>query len=191
MSNDDLLRMLDLEGKEAPPKTERLPITAAGVGQKRPPASPTVLRLDDWGLRRGEDVLRESERLQECLAGVGGWEEQAHAVADFHGAAFEVDPQLNEGCVDPLRWEFLKQLLETPECHELRASTVLNDTASEIAATAFAGEYAELRRERDQGAKKEPGKGDGPGHDFGAEIGVLKHVSKALTEATKEVEEAR
>lgn len=31
----------------------------------------------------------------------------------------------------------------------------------------------------------------GPGHDFGTEISVLKHVSKALSEATKEVEEAK
>lgn len=136
-------------------------------------------------------MLRESERLQQCLAGLADEGGQAHAVADFHAAAFEVDPQLSEGCADPLRWEFIRQLLETPECHDLRASTVLNDTASEIAATAFAGQYAELRKERDRDAKKEPGKEGGAGHDFGTEIGVLKHVSKALSEASKEVEEAR
>lgn len=71
MSNDDLLRMLDLEGKEAPQTKESLPITTAGGSKKAAPASPTALRLDDWGLRRGEDVLRESERLQQCLAGLG------------------------------------------------------------------------------------------------------------------------
>jgi len=191
MSNDDLLRMLDLEGKEAPQANEALSITPAGEGAKITPKSPTALRLDHWGLRRGEDVLKESERLQDCLAGVDGWEEQARAAADFHGAAFEVDPQLNEGCTDPLRWDFLKQLLETPECQELRTSTVLNDTASEIAATAFASQYAELRKERDKEEEKEPGKVGGSGHDFEAEIAVLKHVSKALTEASKEVEEAK
>jgi uncharacterized protein with von Willebrand factor type A (vWA) domain len=191
MSNDDLLRMLDLEGKEAAQTNETLPIVSTTEGKKTTPASPTALRLDDWGLRRGEDVLRESERLQQCLAGLGDEERQAQAVADFHGAAFEVDPQLNEGCTDPLRWQFMKQLLETPECHELRASTVLNDTASEIAATSFAGEYAELRKERDKDEEKKPSKEGGPGHDFGAEIAVLKHVSKALSEASKEVEEAR
>lgn len=191
MSNEDLLRMLDLEGKEVPPKNEPLPITTAGVEEKVKPASSTALRLDDWGLRRGEDVLQESERLQQCLVNVEGWQQQAQAVADFHGAAFEGDPQLNERCADPLRWDFLKQLLETPECHELRASTVLNDTASEIAATAFAGQYAALRKERDKDAEKEPDKKGTPSHDFDAEIGVLKHVSKALSEASKEVEEAR
>lgn len=190
MSNDDLLRMLDLEGKEVPQANEALPIRSSEETKRMTPASPTALRLDDWGLRRGEDVLRESERLQQCLAGLGDEERQAHSVADFHGAAFEVDPQLNEGCTDPLRWQFMKQLLETPECHELRASTVLNDTASEIAATAFAGQYAELRKEREKDEKK-PSKKGGSDHDFGAEISVLKHVSKALSEASKEVEEAR
>jgi hypothetical protein len=32
MSNDDLLRMLDLEGKEAPQQREALPIITAGEG---------------------------------------------------------------------------------------------------------------------------------------------------------------
>lgn len=190
MSNDDLLKMLDLEGKEAPPSNEALPIIPAGEGVKPVPTSPTALRLDDWGLRRGADVLKESERLQDCLSGVDGWDEQARAVADFHGAAFEVDPQLNEGCTDPLRWDYLKQLLETPECHELRAATVLNDTASEIATNAFAAQYAALRKERDD-AKEKAGKKSASSSDFGAEIAVLKHVSKALTDASKEVEEAR
>src|SRR4051812_21594823 len=99
MSNDDLLRMLDLEGKEAPQAKEALPITS-GEAKQTTPASPTALQLDDWGLRRGEDVLKESERLQQCLGGLTGWEAQTHAVADFHAAAFEVDPQLTEGCSD-------------------------------------------------------------------------------------------
>jgi uncharacterized protein with von Willebrand factor type A (vWA) domain len=192
MTNDDLLRMLDLEGKEAPQTKEAVLITSAGEGAKKVSACPTALRLDDWGLRRGKDVLQESERLQECLAEVEDLEQQAQAVADFHGAAFEVDPQLNAGCTDQLRWEFVKQLLETPEYHELRASTVLNDIASEIAATAFASQYAALRKERETEEKKEPGKkGSASGHDFGSEIAVLKHVSQALSEASKEVEEAR
>jgi uncharacterized protein with von Willebrand factor type A (vWA) domain len=191
MSNDDLLRMLDLEGKEAPQKNEPLTIKTVEEGKKLQPTSLTALKLDDWGLRRGEDVLRESERLQKCLINIEDWQRQAQAVADFHGAAFEVDPQMNESCADPLRWDFLKQLLETPECHQLRASTVLNDTASEIAAAAFASQYAALRKQRDKDEKREHGKEGRAGDDFGTEIGVLKHVSKALSEASKEVEEAR
>src|SRR3954469_18587106 len=119
MTNDDLLRMLDLGGKEAPQTNEALPITAAGEGAKTTPASPTALRLDAWGLRRGADVLRESERLRQLLAGAGGPDREGHAGPGLPAAAFEADPQLSEGCADPLRWQFVKGLLGTPECRAL------------------------------------------------------------------------
>jgi uncharacterized protein with von Willebrand factor type A (vWA) domain len=192
MTNDDLLKMLDLDGQEPAAQSEPLAITSSEETQPKAPASPTALHLDDWGLRRGQDVLRASERLQECLAQLGDEECQAHAVADFHAAAFETDPRLQDACVDPLRLEFVQQLMETPEYHELRASTVLNDTASEIAATAFATQYAELHKERTK-EEKETGErqGGGGAGDFEGEVAVLKRVSQALTEATQEGEEAK
>jgi uncharacterized protein with von Willebrand factor type A (vWA) domain len=99
---------------------------------------------------------------------------------------------LQGACTDPLRLEFIQQLLETPEYHGLRAATVLNDTASEIAAAAFAEQYAELHKERKEEEKEGPEKGGGgAAGDFEGEVAVLKRVSKALAEATKEVEEAR
>jgi uncharacterized protein with von Willebrand factor type A (vWA) domain len=193
MTDEDLLRMLDLKGRA--PAAEGGPLAIRPGEETKPtaPASPTALHLDDWGLRRGRDVLRESGRLRECLAGLGDEERRAHAVADFHAAAFETDPRLQEACVDPLRLEFVRQLKETPEYHGLRASTVLNDTASEIAATAFAAQYAELHRERTRGEKEATGEGHGAGGagGFEGEVAVLKRVSRALAEATKEVEEAR
>jgi len=192
MTQDDLLKMLDLEGKEAPQPNEAIaivPTAEEGKAGKAVPTSPTALRLDDWGMRRGEDLLRENGELRACLSGVGGRRQQAHAAADFHSAAFEVEPRMNEGCADHLRWEFVKQLMETPEYHELRSTTVLNGTASEIAATTFAGQYAELRKDREREETKKPGKDVRGG--FGAEMAVMKHVSRALSEALKEVEEAR
>ena len=191
MSNDDLLKMLDLDGRETPPKGEPLAVRSGEDSKPQAPASPTALHLDGWGLRRGRDVLRESERLQECLADLGDQEQRAHAVADFHAAAFETDPRLQETCVDPLRLEFVHQLMDTPEYHELRAATVLNDTASEIAATAFAAQYAELHQDRAKKEEEPPSKERGAAGDFEGEIAVLKCVSKALTEASREVEEAK
>lgn len=205
MSNDDLLKMLDLQGEESAPASDGLRIAPAAAAQSAGASlSPTALKLDEWGLRRGEDVLGESARLQECLADLDGWEQQAHAVADFHGAAFEFDPQLNEGCADQLRGQFLQQLVETPEYHQLRASTVLNATASEIAAAAFAKQYAELREKRKQtetsenseGAEgRQPTGGSGPGDralsDVAGELEVLKHVSRAVVEASHEIDEAK
>jgi hypothetical protein len=209
VSNEDLLKLLDLEGKEeAPPyKGLALPLAPGGVSEGKPPG-PTALVLDGWGLRRGEDVLRESVELQACLAPLGPRERQAHAVADFHATAFEPDPRLADACEDALRREFVKQLLDTPECQGLRATTVLNAAASEVAAASFAAQYAALRKQRqeeegrteeDQAegkeADKEAGKGKpgGPaaGDSFAAEVAVLRGVGKALAAAVAEVEAVR
>jgi hypothetical protein len=47
--------------------------------------SPTALDLDEWALRKGRDVLADSERLQALNPG-------EHAIADFHASAFLPDP---------------------------------------------------------------------------------------------------
>lgn len=199
MSNDELLKMLDLAGSEAAPQGTPLSVMASeAAATPTVPRSSTALQLDGWALRRGEDLLRESERLQTCLADFGGWQQQSHAVADFHGAAFEYEPQLNETCDDELRGEFLRQLLETPECHQLRASTVLNPLASEIAAAAFAKQYAELRQERQERQERDSVQGGGGSSPdaasksgLGDELEVLRHASRAVVEAAEEVEEAK
>src|SRR5258708_28280863 len=101
--------MLDLSGKEATPPAEDLAITSSKEELKPPKdASPTALELDAWGLRRGQEVLDGSERLQALTL-------DHHAIADFFGSAFEPDPQLKENCVDPRRRDFVEQLLETPD----------------------------------------------------------------------------
>jgi hypothetical protein len=191
MTNDDLLRILDLEGREHGPTGEPLTVTSADDTTPAATTSPTALRLDGWGLRRGRDVLRERDRLRDCLAGLGGEAVQADAVADFHAAAFEPDPQPHAACVDPLRLEFVTQLMGTPEYPGLRASTVLNDTASEIAAAAFVVLYAELHQERTKGGEETGAPGAASGDAFAGEMAVLRSVSAALADATKEVEEAK
>src|SRR6476469_1497733 len=132
--------MLDLAGQDPGPKDEGddVPITPAGEPHAAE-ASPTALELDDWGLRRGKEVLAESERLRQT-----GLDE--NAAADFHGAAFEPEPRLKEGCADPQRHEFLTQLLQTPDYHALHQSTLLDPVASSIAACAFAEQFASLKQ---------------------------------------------
>ena len=85
MSKEDLLRMLDLVGRDATPQAgTELSITPGEAQEEKPgvPPSPTVLDLDEWGMRRGREVLADSERLQ-------GLELEEEAIADFHGAAYE------------------------------------------------------------------------------------------------------
>jgi uncharacterized protein with von Willebrand factor type A (vWA) domain len=174
VDRDDLLKLLDLQGKEAGTKdaSADVPITPADA----PPvihASPTALELDDWGLRRGREVLTESERLRQT----GLCE---NAAADFHGAAFEPEPKLKDGCADPKRHEFLTQLLQTPDYHALHQSTLLDPVASSIAACAFAEQFASLKQ---AGAKA--------GKETDPEMATLRAVGKAVSDASKEVEECK
>jgi len=151
VEKDDLLKLLDLSGQEAStqPATE-LALTptdpAAGA-----PASPTALELDDWGLRRGQELLEESERLR--ATGTDALE-----AADFHGAAFLPDPTLRQACADPLRHQFLAQLLQTADYRALHQSTLLSPVAAEIAATAFAEQFAQLKKKEGE-----------PGQDAGGQ----------------------
>jgi hypothetical protein len=166
VDRNDLLKMLDLSGKdgsnEGATDVSITPIASLPAVHE----SPTALELDDWGLRRGKEVHAESERLRQT-----GLDE--NAAADFHGAAFEPEPRLKEGCADPQRHEFLTQLLQTPDYHALHQSTLLDPVASSIAACAFAEQFAGLKQGGDtEGARAAD-----------AEMATLRAVGKAVSEA--------
>ena len=176
MEPNDLLKLLDLGGQDA-----ALPRDSIGI-ERSEQAAPalrhsTALDVDDWGLRRGRDLLAESERLRQ----VGT---DALAAADFFTAAFDPDPRLRESCVDARRHEFLAQLLDTSEYRELHAATRLDDTAAEIAATHFAVQFAGITK---------PGTADSIAEDgadgMDREMKTLRAVGKALAAAKEEVSE--
>jgi uncharacterized protein with von Willebrand factor type A (vWA) domain len=178
---NELLKMLDLGAKPARPPDDLPPVVAAGRCAEPPRnASPTALAVDAWGLRRGRDLVAESERLRKC-----GTDE--FAAADFLTAAFDPDPSLLDSCADPARHRFLSQLLETPEYRALHADTRLDDTAAAIAATHFAEQFARLKKDGPAGARATS---DTPG-DLAAEMAALRAAGKAVAEARKEVGEMR
>jgi uncharacterized protein with von Willebrand factor type A (vWA) domain len=185
--------MLDLPGKERPPPGKAPVIVSAATPSKPTmPASPTALVLDSWALRRGKELLEASAVIQGLSLG-------EDAIADFHAAAFLPDHRLAEACVDPRRRQFLAHLLGTPEFRALHASTMLREDASEVAAAAFAEQYAKLKEEdAGKGEKGAPsGKGaDGgrdsaPGDDSAGEMSALRAAGKALAAAAEEVESLR
>jgi uncharacterized protein with von Willebrand factor type A (vWA) domain len=183
MNSDELLRLLDLRGKEKCQESSAVSITPQEQQPTPDGSSPTALDLDEWGLRRGEEVLGESPRLQQTGL-------DAFAVADFHGAAFEPDPVLLDACQDEQRREFLAQLLQTPDYHALHSGTQLDPLASSIVATAFAEQFVQMKKEdqkqREDGTDKKGGK-----EDLDHEMAVLRAVGRAVTEASKEVEECK
>src|SRR5437870_11280015 len=98
MDPNELLKLLDLKAKPPPAPDSPSPVTPAGATPPAPAesASPTALQVDEWGLRRGRDLVSESERLRKA-----GTDE--FAAADFFTAAFDPEPRLTAGCVDPRR----------------------------------------------------------------------------------------
>jgi hypothetical protein len=172
VDKDELLKLLDLGGHEPAPPAGGPAVT---FDHYRPDdsASPTALELDEWALRRGRDLLAESQRLQELGQG-------EFAVADFHACAFEPEPRLRDDCADRRRREFVAQLLQTPEYHALHTSTMLHAAAAEVAATAFAEQFAELN-EGGPKAKDAPDR----------EMETLRAVGRALARASDEVGELR
>jgi hypothetical protein len=116
VDSDELLKLLDLGAKPARP-----PDGASPLAQPDPVTAesrhPTALEIDEWGLRRGRDLVAESERLRKAGADEFG-------AADFFAAAFEPDPKLRDSCADPRRHRFVAQLLETLEYRVMLAESL-------------------------------------------------------------------
>lgn len=196
MNPSELLKMLDLNAKPARPPDTSLPITSLEQSPPEAPEvkSPTALEVDEWGLRRGRDLIAESERLRKA-----GTDE--FAAADFFAVGFDPYPQLMPTCVDARRHEFLKQMLETSEYHALHTDTQLDDNAAGIAATHFAEQFAQLQKEDAEEKphkKPAPSGGRGPASsgrgddgELKREMAALRAVGKAVAEAEREVSELK
>ncbi|MEY4613274.1 MAG: hypothetical protein RL179_1247 [Planctomycetota bacterium] len=128
-----------------------------------------AMEVDDWGFRRGTQLLEESERLQALDIPKEG-------IVDFHAAVFEPDPKLNASCVDESRLKFLQQLMETNEFQSLHASTQMQPCASEVGATALAEQFV---------AQSQKSSSEDKDHN---EFTNLRAIGKALEQAREEVE---
>ena len=118
-------------------------------------------------------------------------------MADFHAAAFDLDPQLMPDCADRLKHQFLTQLLETPEYRELHESTALNEASAALAAVRFAEQFAGLRDEaatKERAGRREERDGTTPrpvpaGGDMEEEMAIVRAVGVALDGAAGDVAE--
>ena len=184
MDPHQLLKLLDL--KAQPPPVMATDSAAPGTRDKScaqsADASPTALAVDAWGLRRGRDLVAESDRLRAC-----GTDE--HAAADFFCAAFDPDPVLNAACADPTRHAFVARLLDAPEYRALRADTRLDDTAAAIAAVHFAEQFAQLKQTAPDPDVREHVVGGAAA--FAAEVAALRAAGVAVSAARAEVGELR
>jgi uncharacterized protein with von Willebrand factor type A (vWA) domain len=180
MDPNELLKLLNLNAK-SPDSSSPLTTSESASASPAQSTNPTALEVDEWGLRRGRDLVAESERLQRLGT-------DALAAADFFCAGFEPEPKLTGGCIDPRRRQFLAQLLETPEYRALHADTQLDDTAAAIAAGHFAEEFAKLKKEDECGPNPAAGS---PGDGLTDDMAALRAVGKAVADARKEVDELK
>ena len=186
MDPNELLKLLDLSAKPARPPDRAAPQAIIGTADfgSVETAGPTALEVDAWGLRRGRELIAESERLQKS-----GTDE--FAAADFFAAAFEPEPKLMHSCADPRRREFLAQMLDTPEYRALHSDTRLDDTAASIAAGHFAEQFAKLKKDdATKAGGSAPAVVGGEG-DLEHEMTALRAVGKAVVEASKEVSDLK
>jgi uncharacterized protein with von Willebrand factor type A (vWA) domain len=167
MNNDELNKLLDLEGGT-------LPSLGYEATPKAPEASLTALKLDIWSLRKGDELLKESPRLRKLNL-------SSEAVADLHAAAFLPDPELVESCSDPLRRGFIQELINTPGYQLLHEFTKLNTVAAEIAACSFAEQFHLL-------AARSPDPSQ-PSKPEGLDVAVIAAASRASKDAADGVAE--
>ena len=167
MNNDELNKLLDLEGGT-------LPSYGSAPTQKPAEASLTALKLDQWSLRKGNELLVESPRLRKLNL-------SAACVSDLHAAAFLPNPELVESCSDPLRKQFVEELLSTPAYQLLHESTKLNTVAAEIAACSFAEQFHLL-------AARSPDPSQ-PSKPEGLDVAVIASASRAAKDAVEGVQE--
>lgn len=169
MNPDELLRLLDLDAPDPLP-----PSAAGAVATDTPPdpaASPTALGLDDWSLRRGDELLADTPELRAL-------DVDPFAAADFLAAAFLPDPVLATACRDPLRHRFVAALLETPDYRTVHEATLLCEPAAAVAAVAFAAQFAALRDDPSASRPHDP---------VGQDIAAIRAATAAAAEAESEV----
>ena len=192
MTNDDLLKMLDLDGKE-PARSRAKPWPSRhGRTNDAPESCPRARRPWTWttgACGAAEDVLAESERLRECLA---TWATERRRTPSRTSTPPPSSPtrSCSEACVDPRRQEFVQQLLETPEYHACTPPPCSTTRPSRSPPAAFAEQFAALHEGTEQGGTE--GTRRQPGRRLRRRDRRPASASgRALAEAAKEVEEAQ
>jgi len=147
------------------------------------PVSPTVLEIDGWTRRRGEELrvspqLKDYERIDEL------------AWADLHASLYERAPDFAENPEDELRKRFVEGMFVDPAIDDLRQHTMMDDWATEIALQSVGASYEKLvaemeHRAADAAAGKKPKKGAPSDEDL-----IASAVAQAAKQASGAVDEA-
>lgn len=200
MTASDMMAMLDMT--DGGPAKAADPISGGGA-VKAVKESDTALVLDKWSLRRGHELAGTEESVREASGllahqkdGKPGYSEElkywGDAAADFHAAVYETETEMAEKCRDGLRHEFIQQLAETQEFHDIRTVTALNPLASEVATAAFVKQFAARRAEAARDEAQGKGKAKGGTHPDSQLLTMqaAAKACKAAADAVNQVQDA-
>lgn len=165
---EELLRLLDIGESSTDDELEILEFDFEDEDLEGE-LSETVLIQDEWDKSKGKELSQLHSLGNEL------------AVADFHSAAYHIDPEFAGTCISKRRQEFMHTLMESPDFQQMRQSTCQNLLASEMATVQVAREFASLQ-EKD---KQDPPKASLDGQPDG---NLLASTAKALAAAQQEVD---
>lgn len=141
----------------------------------------TVLKQDEWDRAKGEELAKQHSFDDPISA------------ADFHSAAYHIEPEIAGKCISRRRQQFLETLMESPEYKRMHESTRQNLLASEMATVELTREFAKLLEKDKQDPPKDSADGQPDGNCLAAaaaglaaaqqEVDAVDEMQKALGQA--------
>jgi uncharacterized protein with von Willebrand factor type A (vWA) domain len=187
LTKDQLWDMLNLSGPD-PADAPKLEVTEAEIDEsqklrkgKNAERSDTVIKTDSWDRAKGTELsLRAGDGEKHDKLGPAAW-------ADFHAAAFNSAPELQEHVLDERRKEFVGEMLDSPEFQQVREKSVFSRINSEIAAETTAETWAKLVEADAKTQQKEADRKTPKGKQLTKqEYG--RNLSRAVTQAARQAQ---
>jgi uncharacterized protein with von Willebrand factor type A (vWA) domain len=150
----------------------------AALGQSR--ESLTVLESDEWTIRRGESLVRDSKNLRATL--LGTFREKSLVASDLFGMMFDPQSKFADNPRNRKLRQFLGAMRDTPEYHKLHAETQMDVLASQIATMTVAKRFSRFINEEQDEPTDE-------GSDSKAEI--AQAAMEAVTTALLDTQDAK
>lgn len=168
-------------------------------------ATPHVMKVDRWGVRRGQEIAQawadfgkprvgDTEAADYCArcdnapcqcspkTQAPTINHDPVVVGDAHAALFEIEPKMAEQPVDQARAVWWKQLMDTPEFASLRSKTMLDTGLSELGSKSLCDQWVAYVAEHPEHK---------PNESVGDTMQRMRSTSKALNQAFEDVTAAQ
>jgi len=180
---------LDVDDGAAPVEDQLAGAIVSEDATALPPPTKHAVACEDFMLYQGRKLNTDAD------AGLVPLGLDDEIVADCYSVAYSDEPTLTKNCVDLHRQDFIGALLDSPEVNNVRAMTVGDPLAAEIATVAFASRLKKYMVETKPDPKKCPpstkggaGQGAGP-RDLKSQVDCMVAAAGAARSARQAIEE--